>query len=99
MKMDNNLIEKGTMITINNTDISTEDKSIIGTKSLATCVGILLYSEEKKKAIVSHVSRIEETKLNVVFYQILELIAEHLTETNLKYLLIEGYILVSSRIF
>lgn len=56
--MDDNelLIEKFKMIRINEIGISTDVTPIIGTQGLATCIGFILYSKEKKKAIVGHVN-------------------------------------------
>lgn len=48
------LLQKLTLVGMNHAGITTLDKPIIGTHSLATCLGILLYNEEKKIAIVAH---------------------------------------------
>lgn len=41
---------------MNHADISTLERPIIGTHSLATCLGILLYDEDNRRAIVAHAS-------------------------------------------
>ena len=43
------LLQKLTLVAMDHADITTLDKPIIGTHSLAPCLGILLYDEEKKK--------------------------------------------------
>ena len=50
------LTKKFILVDMDDAQISTEDRPIIGTQALATCIGVLLYSEEKKLAIVAHVS-------------------------------------------
>lgn len=49
---DNNII----IVKMNDACISTFDKPIIGTYALATCIGILLYDEKSKTAIVAHMT-------------------------------------------
>ena len=49
------LKQKMIIVEMNDADISTEEKPIIGTYALATCLGVLLYSEETRKAIVAHI--------------------------------------------
>lgn len=48
------LLQKLTIVRMNHVGITTIDKPIIGTNSLAPCLGILLYNEEKKIALVAH---------------------------------------------
>ena len=48
------LLQKLTLVAMDHADITTLDKPIIGTHSLAPCLGILLYDEEKKMALVAH---------------------------------------------
>lgn len=43
------------LVHMGDVDISTEKKPIIGTDGLATCIGVLLYNEQKKQAIVAHI--------------------------------------------
>lgn len=47
------LLQKLTLVAMDHADITTLDKPIIGTHSLAPCLGILLYDEEKKMALVA----------------------------------------------
>ena len=44
------LTKKFILVDMNDAQISTEDRPIIGTQALATCIGVLLYNEEKKVA-------------------------------------------------
>lgn len=50
------MTKKMKLVSMNEVDITTDDKYIIGTDALATCVGVLLYCESKKRAIVGHFS-------------------------------------------
>lgn len=80
--------DKLKIVGIDKSEISTLENPIIGTVGLATCVGVLLYSEEHKKAIVSHVSM---DCIGVV-EQTLELIDKYkLASSPLKYVIIPGY--------
>ena len=76
------------MVKMNHTDISNDIQPIICTQALATCVGVLIYSVDKKKAIVSHVS---ENWRNSI-YQTIDLILKNkLCNSTLKYKIIPGY--------
>ena len=82
--MNKNLIIAG----INEAKISTLENPIIGTVGLATCVGVLLYSEEHKKAIVAHVSNNCGECVN----DTLDIMEEYkLDSSPLKYIIIPGY--------
>ena len=48
------LKEKTIIVGMDEVDISTEEKPIIGTDSLGPCVGLLLYCPGKKRAAVVH---------------------------------------------
>lgn len=50
------LTKKFIMINMNEIGISNEEKPIIGTQGLSSCIGFILYNKEHKKAIVGHVS-------------------------------------------
>ena len=50
------LTNKFKIVGMNEIDITSIDFPIIGTQGLATCVGILLYSEKNHKAIVAHIA-------------------------------------------
>ena len=82
------LTKKFIKVSMNDVQISTDDKPIIGTDSLATCTGVLLYSEIKKRAIVAHVAC--ETKN--IFYRSLELAYKNgFNDAFIKYKIIPGY--------
>ena len=75
-------------VSTNDADISTSDKPIIGTFALATCVGVLLYSEEKKRAIVAHSS----CDWQVVVKKMIDLIFENdMGNSIIKYKIIPGF--------
>lgn len=52
----NDLKRKVKYVELNEVDVSTEEFPLIGTKSLATCVGLLVYDRSKKQALVSHLT-------------------------------------------
>ena len=82
------LTKKFILVKMDDAQITTEDKPIIGTEALATCLGLLLYSEEKKIAIVAHVSSEPMKALNKVFEIMFN---NNLLRTTFKYKIIEGY--------
>ena len=83
-----NLTKKFIMVRMNDAQITTEEMSIIGTEALATCVGVLLYSKEKKVAIVAHAS----VDPMIVIDKIFELIIKNrLNSVVFKYEIIPGY--------
>jgi len=82
------LTKKLTLITMNDAQISTKDKPIIGTEALATCIGVLLYNEEKKLAIVAHIAPSSIEGIEKIFKIILD---NKLHNENFKYLIIPGY--------
>lgn len=49
------LTEKFNIVASGYIDVSTSEKPIIGVEGLATCIGLLLYNKEHKKAIVAHI--------------------------------------------
>lgn len=76
------------MVHMDEIDISNETFPIIGTQALGPCVGILVYSEEHKRAIVAHIA---DNTLDY-FPLLLDIIyAYNLTTSKLKYKVIEGY--------
>lgn len=88
MESKEELTKKFKLISMNDIDISTEEKPIIGTQALATCVGLILYSEKHKKAIVAHISSSHEH----IFYNIFYLIfTNKLEDSIIKYGIIPGY--------
>lgn len=76
------------LVGMSKAEISSEEQPIIGTVALATCVGLILYSEEHKKAIVAHVAPGQTD----IISQIVDLIIQNdLVETKMKYKIIPGY--------
>ena len=82
------LTKKMILVGMNDAKISTEDKPIIGTEALATCLGVLLYSEEKKVAIVAHVSSEPIIALDKLFNLIID---NKLLRIPFKYKIFLGY--------
>lgn len=81
------LTKKFILVDMNDAQISTEDRPIIGTQALATCIGVLLYNEEKKVAIVAHVSSEPMRAIDKIFNLIIE---NKLYSTKFKYKIITG---------
>lgn len=82
------LTKKFILVGMNNAMISTEERTIIGTQALSTCIGVLLYNEEKKLAIVAHVVPAKIDAINKIFEIILN---RKLWSTKFKYKIIPGY--------
>lgn len=82
------LTKKMILVGMNDAKISTEEKPIIGTDALATCLGVLLYSEEKKQAIVAHVSSNPIPALDKIFQIMID---NKLLKTQFKYKIFFGY--------
>lgn len=82
------MTKKMILVGMNDAKISTVDKPIIGTHALATCIGVLLYSEDKKVAIVAHVPSDPMVAIDNIFKVIIE---NKLVSTTFKYLIIPGY--------
>lgn len=86
--IENELTDKFINVRMNKIEISTEEQPIIGCCSLATCVGILLYSEKHKKAIVAHVA----DQPYDMFYETIKLILKNkFNDSDIKYKIIPGY--------
>lgn len=82
------MTKKLILVGIEDAEISTEERPIIGTEALATCVGILLYSVADKKAIVGHCSFDVEDVLT----KTIDLISQNNIGNGLiKYKIIPGY--------
>lgn len=81
------LTKKFIMVDMNDAMISTDDKHIIGTEALSTCVGVLLYSENTKKAIVAHISSDYMNTIDKIFNLIIK---NKLYGERLKYKIICG---------
>lgn len=88
MKEKELLTKKFILVGMNEVKASTKEKTIIGTQALATCIGVLLYSEAKKKAIVAHVSSECDAAIEKI---IALLIKNDMLRTPLKYKIIPGY--------
>lgn len=73
---------------MDDTKISTKEKPIIGTQALATCIGVLLYDEENKVAIVAHISSEPIPIIDKIFNLIMK---NKLYNNKLKYKIIAGY--------
>ena len=82
------LTRKMILVGMNDAMITTEEKNIIGTEALATCIGILLYNEDKKIAIVAHVVPDKIDAIDKIYNIILKY---KLLKTKFKYLIIPGY--------
>lgn len=85
------LTKKFILVGMEDAKISTVEKPIIGTHALATCHGVLLYSEETKQAIVAHVP-CDEYKAIDTINKIFRLIRENnLLKIKFKYKIFSGY--------
>jgi len=75
-------------------DISTEDKYIIGTYALASCIGFVLHSKDMKKAIVGHVSSgqlMHNEQVSNLSFQLSTLLEQgDLRDVPLDLIIIEG---------
>ena len=80
--------QKFILVGMNDAKISSEERPVVGTQSLATCTGVLLYSEEQKLAIVAHVVPDKIDAIDKIFQIILQ---HKLLHTKFKYLIIPGY--------
>lgn len=88
------LKDKYINVYMNDIQISTNDKPIIGTYALGPCMGFVLYSKDKKKAIVGHIScsqLLDNNNLEKLRLQILKIIIENeLVNSSFDLMLIEG---------
>ena len=88
MELSNNLNSGLKIVGMKDADVSTLEKPVISTLALATCVVVLLYNEDKKTAIVAHLSTDWRETIEKVF----ELILTHkLDSSYIKYKIIPGY--------
>ena len=94
IKINDTLKEKFIIANMDDIQISTTDKPIIGTFALGPCMGFILYSKEKKKAIVGHIScsqildNYNLEKLRLQIYKII--IQNKLINTDFDLMLVEG---------
>lgn len=82
------LTKKFILVDMNDAMISTEERTIIGTHALSTCIGVLLYDEEKKLAIVAHIVPDKVDAIDKIFAIIIK---NKLWSTKFKYKIIPGY--------
>ena len=82
------LTKKFILVGMNDAMISTEERTIIGTHALSTCIGVLLYDEEKKLAIVAHIVPDKIDAIDKIFAIIIK---HKLWSTKFKYKIIPGY--------
>jgi hypothetical protein len=81
------LTKKLKLAQMNDAVISTDEKPIVGTQALVYCVGLLLYNEKEKKAIVAHIT----TNITVGLEKAFKLMVENNMHTSpIKYLIIDG---------
>lgn len=82
--MENDYINVG----MNEIKITDNENTVIGTNALATCVGVILYSEKHKRAIVGHIAN--ESELNFI-KMIYMLEMNGFTDSKINYAVIGGY--------
>lgn len=94
IKINDELKNKFLSVNMNDIQISTEDKPIIGTFALGPCIGFILHSKNNKKAIVGHIScsqLLDDYNLKKLRLQILKIITENkLIDSYFDLILIEG---------
>ncbi len=75
-------------------DVSTKDRPIIGTTSLASCVGFVLYDRDNMKAIAGHCFpdiAYDKTSYTNFYYSICEiLLSNELLSHKFELILVEG---------
>ena len=82
------LTRKFKLVKMGEVGISSAEYPIIGTQALATCVGVLLYSEKHKSAIVAHVSSFYKN----ILYEIINILSLNgLLDDKIYYCVIPGY--------
>lgn len=81
------LTKKFIMVDMDDAKMSTSERPIIGTQALATCLGVLLYDEVGRQAIVAHVSSEPIKALDKIFNIIIE---NKLLKVKFKYKIIWG---------
>ncbi|MBQ6841140.1 MAG: hypothetical protein IJO63_03395 [Bacilli bacterium] len=82
------LTKKTMLASMDEIVISTEECPIVGTSSLATCVGVLVYSEAHKKAIACHASGNPVAIVNAIIDLAIK---NNLMDSPVKYRVIPGY--------
>lgn len=88
------LTQKFILVNMNEIEISTEEKPIIGTEGLVSCIGFILYNKEHQKAIVGHMSAdkiMSDIGLDEIRLDIFKKVYENkLNNTKFDLMLIEG---------
>lgn len=94
IKINNELKEKFINVGMDDIQITTNDKPIIGTWGLGPCMGFILYSKENKKAIAGHISSaqlLDDNSLEKLRLQLLKLIIQNkLCNSSFDLILVEG---------
>ena len=94
LEINDTLKEKFINVHMNDIQISTNDKPIIGTFALGPCMAFILHSKENKQAIVGHIScsqLLNNNNLQKLRLQILKIIIENeLVNSYFDLILIEG---------
>lgn len=94
IKINNVLKDKFINVGMDDIQISTNNKPIIGTCALAPCMGFILYSKENKKSIVGHISSsqlLDNNSLEKLKLKIFKIIAQNnLVNDYFDIMLIEG---------
>lgn len=82
------LTKKLNLVKMYDADISSEEMPIIGTDALGPCVGVLLYNEVKKQAIVAHAA---PDKITIAL-DIMKLVCDNEWDlSDIKYHVFQGY--------
>ena len=88
------LTKKFIMVGMNEIEISTEEKPIIGTQALSSCISFILSNKKHKKAIVGHISSdmlMSEENLKRMRLELLNLISENnLNNSKFNLKIIQG---------
>lgn len=94
IKINNELKENFIYVNMDDIQITTNNKPIIGTCSLGPCMGFIMYSKENKKAIVGHISSsqlLDDNSLEKLKLKISKIIIQNdLTNSSFDIMLIEG---------
>lgn len=94
IKINNELKEKFISVHMDDIQITTKDKPIIGTYALGPCTGFILYSKENRKAIVGHISSsqlLDDNSLEKLKLKISKIIMQNdLINASFDIMLIEG---------
>lgn len=82
------LTKKFILVKMDEVQISTKEKPIIGTQGLATCTGLLLYCKDKQIAIVAHIG----SDVKKIIDKVLDILENNnINFENIEYHIIPGY--------